>query len=283
MDAHIHPSRKLLMSQESTHNPVSAQRLAGRHALLTGVAGGIGLSVLSAYLREGAHCTAVDLPQGPSEGLLELMARYPAALHYVAADVSQPHSIDAMLLAATAQFGPVHVLFNNAATFTMGPLLEQGPADFDFVFNVNVKGMFFVMQAVLRQMVAQGIAGSVVNMASQAGRRGEALVAHYCASKAAVISYTQSAALAMAAHGIRVNGIAPGVIDTPMWGKVDALFAQYEGLALGEKKRQVGLAVPLGRMGDPSDLEGAAVFFAGDESRYITAQTLNVDGGNWMS
>ena len=87
----------------------------------------------------------------------------------------------------------------------------------------------------------------------------------------------------MAANGIRVNGIAPGVIDTPMWGKVDALFAQYEGLALGEKKRQVGLAVPLGRMGKPSDLEGAAVFFAGDESRYITAQTLNVDGGNWMS
>lgn len=271
------------MSHESPIVPTSAQRLAGRHALLTGVAGGIGLSVLAAYLREGANCTAVDLAPAPSEGLLQLLARYPATLHYVAADVAQMHSIEAMLQSATGKFGPVRVLFNNAATFTMGPLLEQSPADYDFVFNVNVKGMFFVMQAVLKHMVAHGIPGSVVNMASQAGRRGEALVAHYCASKAAVISYTQSAALAMAAHGIRVNGIAPGVIDTPMWGKVDALFAQYEGLALGEKKRQVGLAVPLGRMGDPSDLEGAAVFFAGDESRYITAQTLNVDGGNWMS
>lgn len=271
------------MSNTSSQSAPSLQRLAGRHAVLTGVAGGIGISVLSAYLREGARCTAVDLPKDPSEGLLELMQQYPDQLHYVATDVAQQASIEAMLSAATKQFGPIHALFNNAATFTMGPLLEQGPSEYDFVFNVNVKGMFFVMQAVLKNMVANGIKGSVVNMASQAGRRGEALVAHYCASKAAVISYTQSAALAMASHGIRVNGIAPGVIDTPMWGKVDALFAKYEGLAIGEKKRQVGLAVPLGRMGDPSDLEGAAVFFASDESAYITAQTLNVDGGNWMS
>jgi D-sorbitol dehydrogenase (acceptor) len=271
------------MSDSESNSIVSLQRLAGRHALLTGVARGIGLSVLGAYLREGARCTAVDLPSQPSEGLLELMHAYPETLHYLCADVSRQESIDNMVQSATDKFGPVEVLFNNAATFTMGPLLEQGPEDFDFVFNVNVKGMFFVMQAVLKQMVANRVKGSVINMASQAGRRGEALVAHYCATKAAVISYTQSAALAMAPHQIRVNGIAPGVIDTPMWGKVDALFAQYEGLAVGEKKRQVGLAVPLGRMGDPSDLEGAALFFASDESRYITAQTLNVDGGNWMS
>lgn len=271
------------MSTNDVNHAPHPMRLIGRHALLTGVAGGIGFSVLEAYLREGARCTAVDLPQVPSAGLLELMAAYPATLHYVAADVAQQSSIDAMMHAANAKFGPVEILFNNAATFTMGPLLEQGPADFDFVFNVNVKGMFFVMQAVLKDMVAHGVKGSVINMASQAGRRGEPLVAHYCASKAAVISYTQSAALAMAPNGIRVNGIAPGVIDTPMWGKVDALFARYEGLAVGEKKRQVGLAVPLGRMGDPSDLQGAAVFFACDESRYVTAQTLNVDGGNWMS
>jgi D-sorbitol dehydrogenase (acceptor) len=139
------------------------------------------------------------------------------------------------------------------------------------------------MQAVLRQMVEDGIRGSVINLASQAGRRGEALVAHYCASKAAVISYTQSAALAMAPHGIRVNGIAPGVVDTPMWAGVDALFAKYEGLAIGEKKKAVGLAVPLGRMGVPADVAGAAVFLASDDAAYITAQTLNVDGGNVMS
>jgi NAD(P)-dependent dehydrogenase (short-subunit alcohol dehydrogenase family) len=108
-------------------------------------------------------------------------------------------------------------------------------------------------------------------------------VSHYCASKAAVISYTQSAALAMAPHKIRVNGIAPGVIATPMWANVDALFAKYENLPIGEKKKRVGEAVPLGYMGDPTDICGAAVFLASDEAAYITAQTLNVDGGNVMS
>jgi D-sorbitol dehydrogenase (acceptor) len=98
-----------------------------------------------------------------------------------------------------------------------------------------------------------------------------------------VISYTQSAALAMAPHGIRVNAIAPGVVDTPMWKHVDALFARYENLQPGEKKAAVGRAVPLGRMGVPDDIAGAAVFLAGDESAYVTAQTLNVDGGNVMS
>ena len=98
-----------------------------------------------------------------------------------------------------------------------------------------------------------------------------------------MISYTQSAALAMAPHRIRVNAIAPGVIDTPMWQHVDALFARYEGLQPGEKKRAVGLAVPLGRMGTPADIVGAAVFLASDEAAYVTAQTLNVDGGNVMS
>jgi D-sorbitol dehydrogenase (acceptor) len=166
----------------------------------------------------------------------------------------------------------------------MAPLLESDAASFDRLFAVNVKGMFFVMQRVLQHMVDAGVAGgSVINMASQAGRRGEALVAHYCATKAAVISYTQSAALAMAPHGIRVNAIAPGVVDTPMWTQVDALFAQHEGLRPGEKKQQVGRDVPLGRMGTPADIAGVAVFLASDEARYITAQTLNVDGGNVMS
>jgi NAD(P)-dependent dehydrogenase (short-subunit alcohol dehydrogenase family) len=117
----------------------------------------------------------------------------------------------------------------------------------------------------------------------QAGRRGEALVGVYCASKAAVISLTQSAGLDLIKHKINVNGIAPGVVDTPMWDAVDALFAKYEGKPLGQKKRQVGEAVPFGRMGRPEDLTGAAVFLASAEADYIVAQTFNVDGGNWMS
>jgi NAD(P)-dependent dehydrogenase (short-subunit alcohol dehydrogenase family) len=258
-------------------------RLDSRHALLTGASGGIGLAVTEAYLGEGAVCTAADLaPQAPP-ALAALMARHPGRLQYVQADVTNQASVRDLLAAAQRRFGPIDILFNNAAVFDMAPLLESDLAMYQRLFEVNVKGMFLVMQQVLQGMRDAGRTGSVINLASQAGRRGEALVAHYCASKAAVISYTQSAALAMAPHGIRVNGIAPGVVDTPMWDGVDALFARYEGLEPGVKKKAVGLAVPLGRMGRPADLAGAAIFLASDESAYITAQTLNVDGGNVMS
>jgi NAD(P)-dependent dehydrogenase (short-subunit alcohol dehydrogenase family) len=129
-------------------------------------------------------------------------------------------------------------------------------------------------------MVANKQKGSIINLASQAGHRGESLVAHYCATKAAVISYTQSAALTLAPHKIRVNAISPGVIDTPMWKTVDALFAGAEGKEIGQKKREVGEAVPLGYMGKPSDVARVAVFLASNQSNYITAQTISVDGGN---
>ena len=263
--------------------PQPSQRLQGKHALLTGAAGGIGLAVATSYLEQGACCTVADLPHSANAALSDLMAQYPERLCYVSTDVTQVEAIDRMIATAAEHFGPITTLYNNAAIFDMGPLLECGESMYDKIFAVNVKGAFFVMQKVLAHMVAAGTQGSVINMASQAGRRGEALVAHYCASKAAIISYTQSAALAMAPHHIRVNGISPGVIDTPMWGSVDALFAKYEHLPIGEKKKQVGLAVPLGHMGTPDDICGAAVFLASDESSYITAQTLNVCGGNVMN
>ena len=269
-------------TSSSVDRPLSP-RLNDRHAVLTGAGRGIGVAVTAAYLREGARCTAVDLGAQPSPEIQELLGKYPERLQYVAADVTQAADIDRIVAEAGKRFGPIHILFNNAGIFDMAPLLESDEAMYDKLFAVNVKGAFFVMQKVLAHMVENQTRGAVINMSSQAGRRGEALVAHYCASKAAVLSYTQSAALAMAPHHIRVNGIAPGVISTPMWKHVDSLFAKYENLPVGAKIVQVGKAVPLGYMGDPTDIAGAAVFLASDEASYITAQTLNVDGGNWMS
>lgn len=260
-----------------------SERLAGRHALLTGAGGGIGLAVTAAFLAEGARCTTVDLAAAPSPALAALLADHGGSARYLACDVSRADRLPALVDEAAQRFGPIDTLFNNAGIVDFAPLLDSDLAMYERLFDVNVKGMFFVMQAVLGQMIAHGVRGSVVNLSSQAGRRGEALLAHYCATKAAVISYTQSAALAMAPHGIRVNAISPGVIDTPMWGQVDALFARYEGLAIGEKKTAVGKAVPLGRMGVPGDVAGAALFLASAESAYITGQTINVDGGNVMS
>jgi D-sorbitol dehydrogenase (acceptor) len=263
------------------------RRLENRHALLTGAAGGIGLAVTAAFLAEGARCTVTDMGNEPSRELAALIEQHSDRLQYAACDVSKTVQIETLIGAAQARFGSIDILFNNAAIFDLAPLLDSDEAMYDRLFAVNVRGMFFVMQKVLAQMVGQRdnsrIPGTVINLASQAGRRGEALVSHYCATKAAVVSYTQSAALAMAPYGIRVNAIAPGVIDTPMWQQVDALFARYEGLQPGEKKAAVGKSVPLGYMGRPDQVAGAAVFLASDEASYITAQTLNVDGGNVMS
>ena len=139
------------------------------------------------------------------------------------------------------------------------------------------------MQAVARHMIQRGKGGKIINMASQAGRRGEPLVAVYCATKAAIISLTQSAGLNLVQHGINVNAISPGVVDGEHWDGVDAFFAKYEGKAPGQKKREVAASVPFGRMGVADDLTGMAIFLATDEARYIVAQTYNVDGGQWMS
>jgi D-sorbitol dehydrogenase (acceptor) len=259
-----------------------AARLQDKVAILTGAASGIGEAVARRYLDEGAQCVLVDVKPADSFGQA-LRASHGERVLTVTADVTRRDDIERIVSSTVERFGHIDILFNNAALFDMRPILDESWDVFDRLFAVNVKGMFFLMQAVARRMVEQGRGGKIVNMSSQAGRRGEALVSHYCATKAAVLSYTQSAALALAPHKINVNGIAPGVVDTPMWNEVDALFARYENRPLGEKKRLVGEAVPLGRMGVPEDLTGAALFLASADADYITAQTLNVDGGNWMS
>jgi D-sorbitol dehydrogenase (acceptor) len=256
-------------------------RLQDKVAIVTGAASGIGEAVARRFIGEGAKLVMVDVKDEA-----DIARRFTDTADRVLvlrADVTRREDIDRIVASTVSTFGGVDILFNNAALFDMRPILDESWDIYDRLFAVNVKGMFFLMQAVAQRLVEQGRGGKIINMASQAGRRGEALVSHYCATKAAVISYTQSAALGLAKHGINVNGIAPGVVDTPMWETVDALFAKYENRPLGEKKRLVGEAVPLGRMGLPDDLTGAALFLASADSDYITAQTLNVDGGNWMS
>jgi D-sorbitol dehydrogenase (acceptor) len=267
---------------ETNRRHAVAARLQGKVAILTGAASGIGEAVARRYLDEGARCVLVDVKPADGFGAALRNADGDRVLT-ISADVTRREDIQRIVASTVERFGQIDILFNNAALFDMRPILDESWDVFDRLFAVNVKGMFFLMQAVAQRMVGQGHGGKIINMASQAGRRGEALVSHYCATKAAVLSYTQSAALALAPHKINVNGIAPGVVDTPMWDQVDALFARYENRQPGEKKRLVGEAVPLGRMGVPEDLTGAALFLASADADYITAQTLNVDGGNWMS
>ncbi|MDA8746670.1 SDR family oxidoreductase [Litoreibacter sp.] len=250
-----------------TFNPAPTD-LTGKVCLVTGASGGIGASAVAHFVALGATVYATDIAEN-----------FDGPATYKRFDL-----LDAQGLSdCVSWIGDIKpdVLFNNAALFAMGSVLDAGDLDqLDRLFGVNVRAFYAVMQATAKSMVAEAKPGSIINLASQAGHRGEALVAHYCATKAAVISYTQSTALALAPHKIRVNAISPGVIDTPMWKTVDALFAKFENKELGQKKREVGEAVPLGYMGDPSDVARAAVFLACDQSSYMTAQTIGVDGGN---
>lgn len=256
------------------------KRLSGKTALITGAARGIGLAFAKAYVAEGAQVVIADVDIDRARAEARGIGKSAIA---VLMDVTDQTSIDAGIAAAIEAFGQIDILINNAAIFTAAPIDEITRQDYARVFDINVAGTLFTLQAVARHMIAKGIKGRIINMASQAGRRGESLVAVYCASKAATISLTQSAGLNLIAHGINVNAIAPGVVDGEHWDGVDAFFAKYEGKAPGQKKKEVGEAVPIGRMATAEDLTGMAVFLASDDASYIVAQTYNVDGGNWMS
>jgi len=255
-------------------------RLAGKTALVTGAARGIGLELARAYIAEGATVALADIN---GEAVAKAAAGLGPQAHGVRMDVTRQDSIDAGFAEAIGRMGHLDILINNAALFTAAPIDEITRPEYDRIFAVNVSGTLFCMQAAARHMIGRGKGGKIINMASQAGRRGESLVAVYCASKAAVISLSQSAGLNLIAHGINVNAIAPGVVDGEHWDGVDAFFARYEGKAPGQKKAEVGAAVPFGRMGTAADLTGMAVFLATDEAKYIVAQCFGVDGGNWMA
>jgi len=256
------------------------RRLAGKSALITGAARGIGCHFAQTYASEGARVAIADID---IERARRVATDIGDAAIAIEMDVTGQDSIDAAVAATVNAFDGIDILINNAAVFTAAPIADITRADYQQLFEINVAGTLFTMQAVARHMIDRGKGGKIINMASQAGRRGEPLVAVYCATKAAVISLTQSAGLNLIGHGINVNAIAPGVVDGEHWDGVDAFFAKYENKAPGQKKREVGANVPFGRMGQPEDLAGMAVFLASDEADYIVAQTYNVDGGQWMS
>ena len=256
------------------------QRLAGKTALITGAARGIGCHFAEVFAREGARVAIGDIDIARAHEAAKTIGEQAIAVEM---DVTCQTGIDKGVSTAVQAFGGIDILVNNAAVFTAAPLTEITRTDYQSIFDINVSGTLFTMQAVARHMIETGRRGKIINMASQAGRRGEPLVAVYCATKAAVISLTQSAGLNLIEHGINVNAIAPGVVDGEHWDGVDAFFAKYENKQPGQKKQEVGSAVPYGRMGKPEDLSGMAVFLASDDADYIVAQTYNVDGGQWMS
>ncbi len=256
-------------------------KLEGKVAIVTGAASGMGKAIARRYAAEGAKVVVADMNLGGAEAAAAEIESQGGQATAVQVDVRDQAQVQAMVQAAVDRFGGLDILVNNAGVGKIIPFLETTEADWDFMFDVNCKGLLWCSQVAARVMIEQGRGGKIVNLASQAGRRGEALVLAYCASKACVISMNQSMALALAPHKINVNAIAPGIVDTPFWDEVDKQFAKLLDMEIGEPKRTFIKSIPLGRIEQPEDVTGAAVFLASSDSDYITQQCLNVDGGNW--
>ena len=254
-------------------------RLNGKIALVTGAVSGIGAAISADFAREGALVCVADLSQNQARAAA---ADLGGRAFGVGVDVSDVTSIQSMVDEVRTKVHHIDILVNSAGVFRAQPWFEITTEEFDRIFAVNLKGLLFVTQTVATHMIARG-AGSIINISSGAGRRGDPTSVVYAASKAAVISVTQSAALSFAAKGVRVNAIAPGGVLTPMWERVDAEYCELRGKPKGSMTATFTAAVPLGRMGKPSDYIGAATFLASDESAYITGQTLNVDGGLFLN
>ena len=252
--------------------------------LITGAARGIGAAFAQAFVEHGAKVAIADIDVAQAmETSATINAAKAAGSIAVEMDVTDQESIDRGVQETIRALGHIDILINNAAIFTAAPIVEIDRTDYQRAFDINVAGTLFTLQTVARHMIERGQGGKIINMASQAGRRGEPLVAVYCATKAAIISLTQSAGLNLIQHGINVNAISPGVVDGEHWNGVDAFFAKYENKEPGQKKKEVAASVPHGRMGRAEDLTGMALFLASSASDYVVAQTYNVDGGQWMS
>ncbi len=202
------------------------KRLNGMSALITGSARGIGRGFAESYIAEGATVAIADINLAAAQ---ETAAELGDGAYAVQIDVSDQDSIDAAIASVVSHAGKLDILINNAALFDAAETVDITRASYDKLYSVNVAGTLFTMQAAAKQMIAQGHGGKIINMASQAGRRGESLVLVYCSTKAAVISMTQSAGLNLIKHGINVNAIAPGVVDGEHWEHVDSMFAKLEG------------------------------------------------------
>ncbi len=260
---------------------MTTPRLEGRTVLVTGGANGIGAACARRLAAEGARILVADVDHGAADKLARELGQ-----RAIRADVTRAADIEAMLDEAWRAWGRLDVLFNNAGIIRVHPLLDVTREDWDRIMEVNLKAVFFVLQAAARRMIAQApipgseLRGKLIQTASIAAYRGGLpLTAPYAASKAGVVSLTRTAAQALAPHRITANCICPGAVQTPMWEQIDAEWCALEGWPRGEAWRRRTAAIPLGRPERPEDVAGLVAFLASADSDYMTGQAVNVDGG----
>ncbi len=253
-------------------------RLGGKVALVTGGARGIGRAIALRLAREGADVAVADLNlEGARAVAAEAQALGRTARAY-RIDVADPPAAAAVIEQAAADFGKLDVLVNNAGVLEVRSFLDLSPDVWDRTLSINARGVFFCTQAAARVMIPRK-QGRIINIASIAARTNSPPLIDYCASKAAVVSITQSCAKALAPHGINVNAISPGIVDTPMWEQLDSDWSELEGREQGAMWKHWVSLIPLGRAQVPDDVAAAAAFLASADADYITGQNLPVEGG----
>jgi len=255
--------------------------------VVTGAGRGIGRAIALRYAAEGAQLAITDVHQDNLHAVADELRRAGAAVEALHSDIGDPAQSRAMVDRVVQRFGRIDVLVNNAGVVRVRPLLELTPEDWDYVNDVNARGLFFAMQAGARRMLEQAPLaagrprGRIVNIASIGGRIGRPMFAAYAASKAAVISITQSGASGLAPD-VTVNAICPGVVDTEMWKTIDREWTQIDGRPVGSAWGDRIAGIPMKRPEIPEDLTGMAVFLASADSDYVTGQSYHVDGGMVM-
>lgn len=253
--------------------------LSGKVVLVTGAARGIGRAIAGRLARDGADVALADTRADRLEESVAAVEGHGGRAIALSADVTQKAEVDAMVESTVDRLGGIDALFSNAGVIEVEPFLEAKEASWDRIMAVNAKGVFLCGQAASRAMIPRN-GGCIVNVASIASRIGIPDMAAYSASKAAVVSLTRSMALALAPHRIRVNAVAPGIVDTDMWAKIDAQRAALANVAPGEPMRRRVASIPLGRAVTPDEVASLAVFFLGPDAQCITGQTCAVDGGS---
>ena len=256
-------------------------RMTGRTVLITGAAGGIGPACARRLAADGAKLVLADLDGAGAEKLAAELGQVA-----VPADVTRPEDIERIVDETYRRWGRLDVLFNNAGVIRVQPMLEVTGEEWDRVIDLNLRAVFFVLQAVARRMLQQGpipdseLRGKLIQTASIASYRGgNHLMTPYSASKAGVVSLTRSAAQALAPHRITSNCVCPGAVETAMWEQIDREWGALEGLGQGEAWKRRIRNIPLGRPERAEDVAGVVAFLAGPDSDYMTGQALNVDGG----
>jgi meso-butanediol dehydrogenase / (S,S)-butanediol dehydrogenase / diacetyl reductase len=247
-----------------------------RVAIVTGAGSGIGRASAIALADDGYAVALLDVRANALEETVSLLDG--KAFLCATVDVSHADEVDRAVAETARKFGRLDVAVSAAGIIQVRPFLDLTGTDWDHVVSVNLKGTFHLGQAVARVMVRAG-AGSIVNIASTAGKIGRPLSAHYSASKFGVIGLSQSMALALAGDGVRVNAVCPGIIDTPMWTAIDAELTRMSGRDPGEAREAQIADVPLGRAGSAQEVADLVLFLAGDRARYITGQAINISGG----